>query len=145
MDAQLRTTAETRLTEAAAAAGLADPRPAYRERLRQLREAHPAAFEQAIAHYEQVVLPRLAGADPLNAWAEYGRFLCELTSDGGLTRIDGTGRATPWTPEGDTGDLVLFIPSDTSGAVLVVAQPRHPSPAQSASLDLLVNRKLALG
>lgn len=145
MDAQLRTTAETRLTEAAAAAGLADPRPAYRERLRQLREAHPAAFEQAITHYEQGVLPRIAGDDPLVAWAEYGRFLCELTSDGALTRIDATGRAAPWTPEGDAGDLVLFIPSDTSGDALIVAQPRNPSAAQSASLDLLVNRKLTLG
>lgn len=144
MDAQLRTTAEQRLTDAAAAAGLQDPRPAYRERLRQLRENDTAAFERAIAHYERNVLPALAAGEPLAAWAEYGAFLGGLTAAGRLVRVDASGRAEPWQAVPRQLDLVLFLPDDTAGAVLVIAEPLEPSPAQRATIELLVNRKLAL-
>jgi hypothetical protein len=145
MDSQLRTTAERRLTDAAAAAGLQDPRPAYRERLRQLREIHTAAFERAIAHYEQNVLPALATGEPLAAWAEYGAFLGGLTAAGRVMRVDTSGRAEPWQPPQPPRELVLFLPDDTAGEALVIAEPLEPSPAQRATIELLVNRKLALG
>jgi hypothetical protein len=144
MEAETRKRAETRLADAAAEAGLVDPRPPFRERLRQLRETEPAAFERAIAHYEREVLPALAQGDALRSWCEYGRFLGGLTAEGELTVIDESGRAAEWSDAEPDSALVLFIPRDTSVPVLVAAQPSALSPAQSATLDLLVNRKLSL-
>jgi hypothetical protein len=135
MDSALRTRAEARLTEAARAKGLADPRPPYRERLRVLRQTEPDAFERAIEHYEQHVLP---------SWIEYGRFLAALAGAGKVTRIDESGRATPWSPDSPPA-LVLFIPDETASNVLVLCQPEAPTPAQHATLALLAERRLAAG
>lgn len=142
MDAQLRERAEARLTAAAAGLGLADPRPPYRERLRRLRETDPAAFERAVAHYEQNVLPALTTAEPLTTWLEYGKF---LTGDAVRTMaIDADGRAQPVAASVPLGGLVLLIPDEPSADVLIAATPLQPSPAQQATLDLLVSRSLAL-
>jgi hypothetical protein len=143
MDPQLRSRAEARLASAAEALGLADPRPPYRDRLRELRQTHPDAFERAIAHYEQRVLPALAQDDPLPVWLEYGRFLGSLTGQGRLTHIDESGRASTW-PPGDPAALMLFVPDDTAAGALVLCQPASPSAAQQATLTLLVERKLSM-
>lgn len=144
MNSELRARAEARLADAAAALDLADPRTPFRERLKQLREGHPAAFDRAVSHYERTVLPLLAGDDPLGAWLEYGQFLGQLTSDGRLTAVDRAGAAAQFRPPLPAGTLVLFLPEDTSVAPLVTAAPREPSAAQQATLDLLVHRKLTL-
>jgi len=136
--------AEARLDEAVHGAGLADPRVPLRARLRELKESHPAAFDQARSHYEQTVLPALAeAADPLAAWVDYACFLAQLTSTGRLVGIDATGRATAF-QAASPGLLVLFIPDDTPAAVLVALAPAQPSAAQQATVDLLVNRRLGL-
>lgn len=142
MDPQLRARAETRLAEAAEAEGIADPRPPYRERLRQLRQARPDAFDRAIGHYEREVLPALAGEEPLAAWLEYGRFLASLDGEGRVVRIDARGRASDWSAEAPAG-LVLFIPDDTAADVMVLCQPVTMSDAQQATVKLLVDRKLS--
>lgn len=140
----LRTLAETRLEQAAANLGLADPRPALRDRLRSLKEGNPGAFDQARAHYEQTVLPALAsGENPLDAWAEYARVVGGLTASGRLTGIHEDGRAAPYTTP-LPGLLVLYIPEDTAEPVLVALPPKTPSAAQQAAIDLLVNRRLSL-
>jgi hypothetical protein len=144
MSSDLRTHAEARLAAAAAALGLADPRNPYRERLKQLRQSQPEAFERAVAHYEQDVLPLLAGEAPLDAWVEYGRFLGQITSNGRLTAIDASGHASPFRPPLRPDLLVLFLPEDTAAEALVAAVPARPAAAQQATLDLLVHRKLAL-
>jgi hypothetical protein len=144
MDPELRTRAEARLEDAAAALGLADPRRPLRDRLRQLRESDAAAFERAVAHYETQVLPGLAGDDPIAAWLEYGRFVGQLTSNGRLTVIDGTGRAAAYRAPLQAGTLVLFIPEDTAVEVLVAAAPQQATPAQAAALALLAERRLGL-
>lgn len=143
MDPELRTRAEDRLTDAARALGLADPRPPYRERLRLLRQTQPEAFASAIQHYEQRVLPELAADDPVPVWVEYGRYLGSLTSEGSVTRVDEQGRATAWTAEAPAA-LVLFIPEETAGEVLVLCQPMAPTAAQQATMALLVERRLSL-
>jgi hypothetical protein len=154
MDTALRTRAVARLTAAARAKGLADPRAPYRERLRVLRQTEPDAFERAIEHYEQHVLPSLADAEPLPVWIEYGRFLATLTGAGKVTRIDESGRATSWSPDSPAAlvskwtagvpvGLVLFIPDDAAADVMVLCQPVSPSDAQQATLRLLVERKLS--
>ena len=144
MDPQLRTTAEARLEQAAAALGLADPRPPYRERLRHLRETHPDAFQRAIAHYESQVLPSMATGDAIAAWLGYAQFLAGLTADGTLQVIDESGRASVYTAPLAPNSLVLFVPDETSEAVLTAASPLHISAAQQATMDLLVNRRLSL-
>lgn len=144
MDPQLRTRAEARLEEAARSAGIADPRPPYRERLRQLRQLSQQDFDRAIDHYEQHVLPALAGNDPLAAWIDYGRFVAALEGDGRVVSVDEQGRAKEWTAGAPIG-LVLFIPEDFGTGVLVLCQPLAPSPAQEATVKLLVERKLGLG
>ena len=141
---ELRTRAEARLEQAAAAAACADPRPPLRERLRELKEGHPGAFEQAVAYYEQTVLPALAGTtDALAAWVDYARFVGGLTSPGRVVGIDGTGWAAPYDPPGP-GLLVLFLPAESTSAVLIALAPAQPTPAQQATIDLLVKRKLSL-
>lgn len=128
--------------KAAEAQGLADPRPAYRERLRALRQSRPEVFDQAVEHYEQNVLPALADAEPLPVWLEYGRYLASRTTAGKVFTVDESGRSALWT-EGAPAGLVLFIPDDNAAEVMVLSQPVTPSPAQNATLTLLVERKLA--
>src|SRR5688572_11570035 len=134
MDPQLRTTAEARLEHAAAALGLADPRPPYRDRLRYLRETHPDAFQRAIAHYESQVLPSMASGDAIASWLGYAQFLAGLTADGTLHVVDESGRASVYAAPLAPNTLVLFVPADTSEAVLVAASPLHISAAQQATL-----------
>jgi hypothetical protein len=136
--------ADARLADAALALGLADPRPPLRNRLRELKDAHPAAFERALRHYDEAVLPELAdGADPLAAWADWTRSLAELTSPGRLLAIDATGRAAPFAAP-TPGTMVLFVPDDAAAGVLVGLAPTEPSSAQQATVQLLVERRLAL-
>lgn len=142
MDPQLRARAEARLAEAAEAEGIADPRPPYRDRLRQLRQSHPEAFDRAIEHYERKVLPALAGEQPLAAWLEYGRFLASLEAEGRVVGIDSRGRASDWSSDARPG-LVLFIPDDTAADVMVLCQPVAMSEAQQATVRLLVDRRLS--
>jgi len=144
MDAELRVRAEARLAEAATSLALADPRPPYRERLKQLRESHPDAFSRAVEHYETRVLPALAEKDALTAWLDYGRFLAGLTASGRLLAIDERGAAQPAKAPLPPRPLVLFLPEDPAEPVLVALQPVQLSPAQAATLDLLVNRRLGL-
>jgi hypothetical protein len=144
MDPQLRATAEARLEHAAAALELSDPRPPYRERLRHLREVHPAAFQRAVDYYENDVLPAMTAGDAIAAWLDYARVLASTTAEGALHVIDETGRAALYNSQLSPRSLVLFIPEDTSEAVLVAAQPLQVSRPQQATLDLLVGRKLAL-
>ena len=142
MDSELRARAEARLAEAARVQGIADPRPSYRERLRQLREEQPQAFDRAVRHYEQNVLPALTERDPLPVWLEYGSYLASISSPGEAVSIDAEGRATPWTP-GSPAGLVLHIPSDTAAGVMILCRPAELSAAQTASVTLLVERKLS--
>lgn len=142
MDSQLRSRAEAGLVKAAEAHGLADPRPSYREWLRALRQTHPGAFDQAVEHYEQTVLPALADDEPLPVWLEYGLHLASLTTPGKAIAVDASGKAAPWTRNAPAG-LVLFVPEDTAAEVMVLSQPVTPTPAQQATLTLLVERKLS--
>lgn len=141
MDPQLRARAEARLEEAARSAAIADPRPTYRERLRQLRQERPDVFDRAIRHYEENVLPAMAGADPLETWIEYGHFLASLDGNGRVVSIDAHGRASDRSA-GTPAGLVLFIPEESAAGVMVLCQPVSPSDAQQATVKLLVDRKL---
>jgi len=145
MSEDLKRRADERLTEALAAAGLADTRPVYRQVLRRLRETHPSAFEKALRHYDEFVLPSLGGAaDPVETWIAYGAWLAELTAEGRVMTVRANGRAVEYRPPYAAGDLVLHVPESAADPVLPLMQSAAPSPAQQATYDLLVAGRVSL-
>lgn len=139
-----RNAADARLDQAARERGYADPRPDLRERLRHLKESSPAAYRQAHTHFQQVVLPALSAAeDPLAAWVDYARFVGSLSAPGRLLAIEPDGQAHE-NASPAAGLLLLYVPEDTATAVLIAAAPAAPTPAQQATLDLLVHRRLSI-
>lgn len=136
--------ADRLLEEALARNGGEDPRVLCRQRLRELKQADAAAYEEAVGYYRDVLLPGIAegATPPLDAWTEYGRRLAAALAPGRTVSIDRTGRARPY--EGpDPADLVLQLPEGEVRALLVAA-PADPSPAQRATRDALVEGKQRL-
>lgn len=141
----MKKTAESRLEASLADAPIRDPRELYRSRMRHLRERSPAAFETALRHYEETVVPRTAAdADPIAEWLAYGRLLAELDGPGRFMEVDAVGRARPWR-EGDARvGLILYLPDDRSGRPFTVCMPRDATAAQAATHALLVEGKREL-
>jgi hypothetical protein len=139
---ELRERADRRFESALREAGARDPRGFYRDRLRDLRGRDEDAFQRAVDHYEQKLLPRVAddASDPLVEWLEYGRLLAELTFPGHTVQIDASGRARPYAPPVPHDYLVLHLPSSARERALPVGIPTTLSPAQRATYDLLVKR-----
>ena len=137
--------ADQRLEAALAQTGARDPRALCRERLRALKDIDAAAFEQAIGHYRDRLVPAIAaGEEPFTAWVEYGRTIARLTFDGRTVAIDRTGLAREFSIPADPEALVLHLPRGGKGRALLVAQPSDPSPAQRATCDLLVDGRSTL-
>jgi hypothetical protein len=139
-----QSTEDARLSEAFARQQLEDTRPLYRQRLRRLRERDATAFDRALRHYEEVVLPALGAGNAVEAWVEYGRWLAELDGPGRLLAIDPWGRATPYSPPPTEDALILHVPEDPRAPVLATRVPAAPSPSQQATYDLLVLERVEL-
>lgn len=146
MDEDTRKEADRRFEEARADSGARDPRDFYREALRDLKELNPAGYEEAVNHFQAVLVPSIASGqvDPLRAWREYGRLIAELTGPGRTVAIDETGRANPYSPEITMDRLVLYIRDQKRSRALLVSLPPEPSPAQLATYHLLVKGKQRL-
>ncbi len=142
MDDTVKARSEARTREAIEQSPFDDFREAYRERLRWLKEARPAAFADALSHYDALVQNIAQGADPLRAWLQYGRSLGELSGTGKVYAIDASGRALP--PTGESNEMLLHLPDDVGVPALPLAVPRTISEHQKSALDLLVRRKLSL-
>ncbi|HEX9887772.1 MAG TPA: hypothetical protein VGA70_14840 [Longimicrobiales bacterium] len=127
------------LDEAIQASGARDPREFYRERLRELKQTDVTAYDRAVAHYRDVLVPGVARGDlePLTAWTEYGRTLAELEAPGRTVVIDGTGRARPYEPPADRDALILHLPDEARHLARVVSLPPELTTAQRASYDWL--------
>jgi len=140
MSEPIASEAEKRLEAALAAEGARDPREFYRERLRELKEADPDGYANAVAHYRDTLLPSIASGkvDPLDAWTEYGRTLATALAPGRTVRIDRTGKAHPYQAP-SREDLILQLPE--KGRAVLVALPATLSRAQRASYDVLVAGK----
>lgn len=137
--------ADRRLDEALAATGARDPREFYRERLKELKVADADAYQKAVAHYRDVLIPEVASgrSDPLLAWVEYGRRLAGALAPGRTVTIDASGRARPW--DGPTSsELVLHLPDARASRALLVGLPAELSAAQRATYDVLVAGKQRL-
>jgi hypothetical protein len=139
--------AEKALKEALKTTGVSDPRDAQRQNLRALRQVNPGGYDEAVAYYQDTLVPAIASgrADPLRAWRDYGRKLAELTVEGRTVEIDGTGRAKPCSADPPLESLILHVPEGKKGTrALLVSRPIHPTPAQEATYHLLVLGKQRL-
>jgi hypothetical protein len=129
--------------------GARDPREFYRERLRELKERDTDGYRAAVRYFEDTLVPSIAsgGAEPLEAWREYGRRLAELTAPGRTVAVDASGRARPYEAPAPPDALVLHLPDAPSGRALLVGLPRELSDAQRATYDWLVmgRQKLKTG
>lgn len=145
MSDDLTAEADRRLEEALAAAGARDPREFYRERLRELKQANPDGYRDAVAYYRDTLIPRVARGDapPLEAWTEYGRRLAEAAAPGRTVAVDGTGRAHPYDAPAAPDRLILHLPDDP-GRALLVGLPAELTEAQRATYAVLVQGKQKL-
>jgi hypothetical protein len=126
--------------------GARDPREFYRDILKNLRETDAEAYQEMVERYQaEVVLPLAEGSrDPLLTWLEFGRALAQRAAPGRLMRVDATGRAEPAPEELSWGDLLLQLPDEPRSRALPVGIPPEPTPAQRATLDLLVTGRVRL-
>ena len=146
MDETVRKEAERKFQEAREAAGARDPRDFYRQALRELKAVNPQGYEQAVRHFQEVMVPSIASgeAEPLAAWREYGRLIAELMGPGRTVAIDGSGRARPYESQAPLSRLVLHLRNEKGSKALLVSLPPNPSPAQMAAYHLLVQGKQRL-
>jgi hypothetical protein len=135
-----RERAEQRLENALASTGAEDPRARFRARLRLLRERDERAFRKALDFFENRLVPSVAAedSDPLAEWLDYGRFLASLTLQGETVQVDPTGRSRPYAKPVPLEALVLHLPASSRERAIPVRLPAEPSPAQRATLRLLV-------
>lgn len=143
MNTTTKSTAEARLEAALAAAGVEDPRPALRAQLKQLRAQDEGAFERAVRMYEDDVVPALAAdAAALDTWLAYAHSVAELLSAGQFLAVDPSGRAVPYEPPYQPGDLVLHLPDEPTAPSVPAAMPQRRTIHQQATLELLVHGAL---
>jgi hypothetical protein len=141
MSDSLTAAADKALEAALAESGARDPREFYRERLRELKRLKPDEYQQAVAYYNDTLLPAVAagGGDPLADWTEYGRMLAQALAPGRTVAIGSSGRSYPF-ERADREQLVLHLPADGARALLV-GLPATLSAAQRAAYDVLVAGK----
>ena len=147
MDEATRARADERYEAALAAAALRDPRTEFRAWMKALKDERPDAFTEARRYFEETVVPRTAAesSDPIAEWIEYARRLADAFAPGSAVAIDPTGRSTPYAPPPAHGALVLHLPTQPNARARVLSLPQAPSPAQRATIDLLVSGKLEAG
>lgn len=127
-------------------AGARDPREFYRDRLRELKANDADAYQRAVDHYRDQLLPSIveASADPIEAWLAYGCKLAELTAPGRAVEIDQTGRAHAYQPPTPGDRMVVHLPDGKVWRALVVGLPKDLTAAQHATYDLLVSGRQKL-
>ena len=146
MDQELHERADRIFDEALGQTGAKDPREFYRKRLRDMKTDNPDAYREAVAYYEQELVPSIAeaGDDPVTAWQRFGCHMAELTVAGSPVEIDTSGRSLPYAPPTPADRMVLHIPEGSKGRALVVGLPPELTAAQLATYDLLVGGRQKL-
>jgi hypothetical protein len=140
MDQKTQDRADHIFEEALGKTGAKDPREFYRKRLHEMKADDPDAYREAVAYYENELVPSIAetGDDPLMAWQQFGCRIAQLTIPGSPVEVDPTGRRVPHTPPTSADRMVLHIPDGSKGRALVVGLPPELTAAQLATYDLLV-------
>ena len=140
MNQELHDRADQIFEDALGKTGAKDPREFYRKRLREMKAENPDAYGEAVAYYQNELVPSIAeaGDDPLMAWQRFGCRMAELTVTGTPIEIDTTGRRRPYAPPTPADRMVLHIPQGSKGRALIIGLPPELSAAQLATYDLLV-------
>ena len=140
MDQEIHDRADQIFEDALGKTGAKDPREFYRKRLREMKAESPDAYTEAVAYYQNELVPSIAeaGDDPLMAWQQFGCRMAELTVTGTPIEIDTTGRRRPYAPPTPADRMVLHIPQGSKGRALIIGLPPELSAAQLATYDLLV-------
>lgn len=112
--------------------GTRDPRPTYRRLLRDLKESDPALYDEMVGVYETEV------DDSLDRWLAFGRTLAGRCHPGRTVAIEEDGRARP-VDEVEDPAMILHLPDNARTRAVPVRVPAGPSPAQDATLDVLVH------
>jgi len=146
MSDDLNTRADQRLEAALAETGARDPRQAYRTLLRQLKQRDEATYARAVTHWRTTVIEPLGRGegDPLRLWLSFGVGLVETLHPGRAVKIDEGGIAHPLDEPPGWDALVLHLPEDPGERAVPVVLPPEPTPAQTATLHLLVEGRLSL-
>jgi len=140
MNQELHDRADQIFEDALGKTGAKDPREFYRKRLREMKAENPDAYGEAVAYYQNELVPSIAeaGDDPLMAWQRFGCRMAELTVIGTPIEIDTTGRRRPYAPPTPADRMVLHVPQGSKGRALIIGLPPELSAAQLATYDLLV-------
>jgi len=139
-------TATRRFEEALDETGARDPRDFYRGLLKELKARDETAFDAAVERWQESVIEPLARGegDPLARWLDYGLELARTLHPGRTVAIDDDGRAQPLEDDAHWSRLILHLPDRTRDRAVPVSIPPEPTPAQQATLDLLVQGRLKL-
>lgn len=126
--------------------GSRDPREFYRQLLRELKDADAEAYEEMVNRYRSgVAEPIEKGADnPLALWLSFGIEVANRLHPGRTMVIGEDGRGRSFEPPPDHRQLLLHLPDDARTRAIPVGIPPEPTPAQSATLDLLVQGRTRL-
>ncbi|MSR22010.1 MAG: hypothetical protein EXR92_00380 [Gemmatimonadetes bacterium] len=146
MDADIQKEADLRLAGALERTGARDPREAYRDLLKELRGRSKDAYEEAVREYRTTVLEPIAeaGADPVQAWLEFGCRLAKRLHPGQAVVLNEAGRARPLEPPPGPDALILHVPEERRARAMILGMPRELTPAQRAAVDLLALGKVKL-
>ena len=137
---EARAAADQRFAELVAESGLPDPRDRYRAWLRELRGADENAFRAAVEYFDSQLVPAVLhpDGDPWSAWTAYGMRLAARLHAGDAVAIDETGKSRPAAANTPLEHLILHLPTSTREAALPIRLPARLSPAQEATVQLLV-------
>lgn len=137
---EARARADRRFAELIRGGDLPDPRDRYREWLRELRGHDEPAFRKALEYFDAELVPAVLDprGDPWRAWTEYGMRLAQRLRPGSAVAIDASGRSQPTDAAAPLDALVLHLPTSTREAALLLREPAQLSPAQEATVGLLV-------
>jgi hypothetical protein len=135
--------ADRRFEAALAETGARDPRDFYRQLLRGLREQSEERYRDAVTRWrDEVVLPLARDeGDPLELWLRFGASVASELHPGRPVVVDESGRAAPYEPPPSWRDLILHLPDEKRVKAVPVSLPPELSPAQQATVDLLVKGK----
>ncbi len=138
--------ADRRFQEVLEETGARDPREFYRELLKELKTRDEDAFAAAVERWQSGVIQPLARGegDPLGRWLAFGLELARTLHPGRTVTVDADGRAQPLEAQPDWRWLILHLPERKRDRAVPVSIPPEPTPAQQATLDLLVQGRLKL-
>jgi hypothetical protein len=138
--------AERRFEEILAETGARDPRGPYRDLLRELRSRSEERYEEAVRRWrEEVIRPVSRGeGQAMELWLTFGATLAEELHSGRTVVVDETGRARPLEPPPSWRSLILHLPEARRVRAIPVCLPPELSPAQRATVDLLVEGRVRL-